>query len=133
MPPNPAPSFGYATSADLTSWTGEQAPVDADRLLRNAALDINYALRGSLYVVDSSSRMPTDPVVIAALRDACCAQVEWWLVTNDEVGEFDLYHQINAADQGLQVSRAPGRRARLAPRAFEILQLAGLFPVKVIA
>ena len=123
----------YATSADLTSWLGEQAPVDADRLLARATLDIDYALIGVLYDVDVAG-MPTEPItVIPALRDACCAQVEWWLVTNDEVGEMDLYHQINAADQGLQVSRTPGRRPRLSPRTLEILQLAKLLPAKVVA
>ena len=64
--------------------------------------------------------MPTDTTVITALRDATCAQVEWWQATQDEVGQYDLDHKVSVTIAGLR-ERSPGRRSKLAPRAFEIL------------
>lgn len=67
----------YATSSDLTSWTGGSAPANADQLLRSASLMIGEATRADIYPVDGTE-LPTDADLLAAFRDACCAQVATW-------------------------------------------------------
>lgn len=121
--------MAYATATDLATWLGAAAPADADRLLARAGLEVDYALKGSVYNVDLTG-MPTDTPVIAALRDASSAQVEWWLVTQDEVGQFDLDHKVSVTIAGVSKERTPGRVPRLCPRAREILHLAQLLPAK---
>lgn len=109
----------YATPADLTAWlpTGT-AVTDAPRLLARASALLDDIITAPF---DVDADLPTDPTVAAALRDACCAQVEQWL----EVGEDN---DIDGR-AGTQVSLTgfSGRRApKVAPRAARILRHAGL-------
>lgn len=63
----------YATSDDLSSWTGAAAPSNAVQLLRTASLAVQEATQTAFYAVDEADA-PTDATVIAAFRDATCAQ-----------------------------------------------------------
>ena len=110
----------YATTAELAEWLGADAPEDAERLLRRASELLDAAVYGA-YAVDSATGLPADPDAAAALRDAACAQVEFWT----EVGEA---HDLDGG-AGSQVSigglsmQRPGRLAR---RALDLLRTAGL-------
>lgn len=73
----------YATSAQLTAYLGAPAPADADRLLDRASEVIDEALRTAVYAVNTAGA-PTDADVIACLADATCAQVEFWLASDEE-------------------------------------------------
>ena len=119
----------YATNADLATWLGAEAPSDSARLLARASTAVDTFLIGVQYVTDDN-QMPTDAVVIQAMNDATCAQVEFWLATHDELGEQDLDFKRQAPDGGAILERTPSRRPRLCPRAREILQLAFLSPAK---
>lgn len=117
----------YATQAQLQDWLGASValPVDPDVKLQRASDEVDYALNGAVYAVDNNS-LPTDLSIIAALQDATTAQVEYWMVTNDEVGQFEFAHMINSTDAGLQIQRLPGRLPALCRRSREILVSAGL-------
>jgi hypothetical protein len=109
----------YATADDLAAWLGKGAPDDAGRLLMRASA----LLDGVVYVsfAADESGLPCDAGVAATLRDAACAQVEFWI----EVGEE---HDVDGgagslvAVGGLSLQRPK----RLADRALDALRTGGL-------
>jgi hypothetical protein len=124
--------MSYATVDDLRDWLWDEPPNDADRQLSNASRVIDSALFGAIYTTDPTTHLPTDALIIAALRDATCAQVEWWLETGDELEQYGAYHKIDNLDAGVNLQREPGKRSPLADRAYEILHIAGLLPPTII-
>ena len=110
----------YATTAQLAEWLGTDAPADAERLLCRASELLDATVYGA-YAVDSATGLPADPDAVAALRDAACAQVEFWA----EVGEA---HDLDGG-AGSQVSvggLSMQRPGRLSARALDLLRTAGL-------
>lgn len=64
----------YATVDDLIVYTGDPASVEVSpRFLVRASRQVDTALGIVRYAVDADEQ-PTDPEVVAALRDATCAQ-----------------------------------------------------------
>lgn len=129
----------YATLSDLASWLGEVPPGNAARLLLSATRRVDLALTGAWYPVDDDS-MPTDSLVAAALRDAVCAQVAWWVETGDTTGSGAGAEWSSVSIGKLSLSRGGGgsgsRSAsatsgkRLAEDAIDILTVAGLLPIR---
>lgn len=112
----------YASTSELTAWLPAGVVVaDATRLLARATEVVDGHVTAA-FAVSTSTDLPTDSRVAAALRDATCAQVEFWL----EVGED---HDV-AGMAGRQVSIGHLSMAalppELAPRARRILAGAGL-------
>lgn len=111
----------YASSADLATYTGLGIVTGADRVLQRAS-DLMDKTVKARYSVDSDG-IPTDPIIAEALRDAVCAQVEFW----SEVGESS---DIAGAPVTGQVKignlEQSWQARRVAPRAYDILQRAGL-------
>ena len=110
----------YATTAELAAWLGTDAPEDSERLLRRASELLDATVYGA-YAVDAATGLPADSGAAAALRDAACAQVEFWA----EVGEA---HDLDGG-AGSQVSiggLAMQRPGRLSGRALDLLRTAGL-------
>jgi len=69
----------YATSSDYSTWSGvDTSPANVDQLLRSASLLIAEATSTARYVVDDTG-LPTDTILVGALRDATCAQVVAWV------------------------------------------------------
>ncbi|TGB14418.1 hypothetical protein [Streptomyces sp. MZ04] len=121
----------YATPEQLTAWTGKPAPPDAERLLARASEDIDDALVRAVYLTDDAG-MPTDPTIVAALRDAACAQVEYQLATGDDgTGAAGRWDSVSIGPVSLSGRKdgptAPGE-VDLAPRAHRALTRAGLLP-----
>jgi hypothetical protein len=121
----------YATPEQLTAWTGQPAPADAERLLARASEDIEDALLTAEYAVNSTG-MPTDPAVVSALADAVCAQVEYQLATGDDgTGASGKWGSVSIGPVSLG-DRRDGPQAAgdvdLAPRAHRALTRAGLLP-----
>lgn len=110
----------YATSADLTGWLGSQAPADAERLLERASELLDSIVTAS-FAVDATSRLPSDPDVATALRDACCAVVEFWLEVG-EANDIDGLAGTLISTGGYSGRRAPANSVR----AIRILRQAGL-------
>lgn len=117
-------TVAYATEAELTAWLPTGTVVtDADRLLQRASELIDATVTAP-FAVDSITDLPTDTDVAAAMRDATCAVVEQWL----EVGEENDVDGL--AGEQISVTGFSGKRApKIAPRAFRILQNAGLLTV----
>jgi hypothetical protein len=116
----------YATPAELANWLPaekleEVGEGDADRLLARAT-DLIDSKVVFPYRVDDMTKLPVDAGVAAAMRDACCAQVEFWI----EVGEENDIDGL--AGTPVNVAGYSGRRPpTLGPRALQILRNAGLF------
>ena len=110
----------YATSSDYTTYAGGVAPSDITRLLLRASELIDSKVTTS-FLVNTGTSLPSDATVAAALRDATCAQVEFW----QEVSEGNDIDGL--AGTQITVSGFTGKRApRLAPRALDILRQYGL-------
>lgn len=115
----------YATLAELGTFTGS-APSDeasqtiAERMLERASELLDDVVVAA-FAVDSVTELPTDAGIAAAMSDACCAQVEFWL----EVGEESDVDGLAASD--VSIGGYSGKRAPVvAPRALRILRSAGL-------
>lgn len=125
--------MAYATVQQLTAWLGGESavPSDADRLLDRASELIDTATVAAVYATDVDGQ-PTEHRVIDGLRDATCAQVEYWLETGDELGVAGAYGSVSIGSVTLSGSTRGGSGgsgpARLAPRARDVLIRAGLGP-----
>lgn len=121
----------YATPEQLTAWTGQPAPPDADRLLARASEDVDDALLSAVYVTDALGA-PTDPKIVAALADATCAQVEYQQATGDDgtgaAGRWDAVSIGPVSLSGRQSGPQAAGDVDLAPRAHRALKRAGLLP-----
>ncbi|MEV5673509.1 hypothetical protein AB0L28_32650 [Streptomyces sp. NPDC052503] len=121
----------YATPEQLTAWTGQPAPPDADRLLARASEDVDDALLSAVYVTDALG-VPTDPKIVAALADATCAQVEYQQATGDDgtgaAGRWDAVSIGPVSLSGRQSGPQAAGDVDLAPRAHRALKRAGLLP-----
>lgn len=118
-------STPHATAADYLSYTGVAGPSDIDRLLLRATELVDQAAKTAVYDVDDSGNA-TDTAIAAALRDATCAQVSYWVLTGDEQGAAYRWGSVSIGSVSL--SRGFMSGARLAPHAHTILSLAGLLP-----
>ena len=123
----------YATPADLAGdpdtgqvpWlSAAQLALlgdDAPRVLQRATEVIAENVTVGYFVdVDGN---PTEGYVIAALRDACCAQIEQWMEVGEDNDIAGYPSSTFISGGGLSVNRLP---PVLAPRARRVLRLAGL-------
>lgn len=114
----------YATVDELDGFlpANVAAPADALRLLTRATELIDDTVRAAFEVDDDG--IPTDATVAATMRDATCAQVEYWLTVGED-------HDVEGLG-GTQVSIAgySGTLApELSPRALRILSSAGMLSI----
>lgn len=111
----------YATVEDLVAWLPADALSggDTDRLLLAASRRVDAAVRAP-YATDDDD-LPTDDRVAAALRDATCAQVEFWLEVG-EAADVDGLAGTTYSVPGYSGTRTP----KLGPRALDALTSAGL-------
>jgi hypothetical protein len=121
----------YATTADLAHYLEAAPPADARRKLRRASRRVANYIRLAVYAADDVTGMPTDATIIAAVRDATCAQVEWWMETGDETGAGAQYQQVSIGSLSLgrgysSAGSATGPSQTLSAEAIEHLQRAGL-------
>lgn len=110
----------YATEAELVAYLPVGIEVsDADRLLARAS-ELLDSVVTAYFEVDGD--LPVDVVIAGAMRDAACAQVEFWLEVGEEHDVTGLRGSVSIGQ--LQIEQLP---ATLAPRAKRILGAAGLF------
>ncbi len=67
-----------AAPTDLAEWTNTAAPTNAIVLLRSATMLVLRATEGAYYLIDSTTGLPTDQMLIDAMRDATCIQAAAW-------------------------------------------------------
>jgi hypothetical protein len=127
----------YATHQDLTNYTEGftftmPAEPESARLRTRASELVDEALLAAVYDTDPTTRLPTDPEVAAAMRDAVCAQVVWWDETGDEQGAADRYTSVSIGSvtlaRGGSAAAAGSGGRTLGPPAATHLRLAGLVP-----
>lgn len=111
----------HATLAELEAYTFEPAPPDGQRLLQRATEMIDTYVFG-MYEIDSVTNLPIATKVREALRDATCAQVEFWLQTGDEADVLSGHSMVSIPG----AMTTSGARTRLAPRAKNALSRANL-------
>lgn len=106
----------YATAAEYTLWSGSAGPADISRLLARAS-ELLDATVTAPFVVDAATELPADATEAAALRDACCAQVRFWVETGEE-------HDIDGlAGKPTSVGGVSGVRPPVvAPQALRVLR-----------
>jgi hypothetical protein len=113
--------MAYATTADLQDYLGAESelPADAGRLLERASELIAY-------VCQPTRQIETDEEGAAVLSKATCAQVEFWMTTDESHAILAPTgsHSIGS----LSISDQPGQ---IAPRARIILAPAGLMRRRV--
>lgn len=125
--------MAYATPEQLGTYLeGGTVPEDAARLLGRASELVDDYTAAAVYDVDGAGA-PTYQPVIDGLRDATCAQVEFWL-TGDE--EDDILGPLQGVSVGgLQLQYGAGENRAtpmyLAPRAARTLRRAGLLSASV--
>lgn len=71
-----------ATAADLTLWMEKAAPADATAILRGCTTLVLDATKMASYDTDDETGLATDPIILAALRDATCIQASAWVALN---------------------------------------------------
>jgi len=136
----------YATEQDYAAWTGlPVAPPGTQLRLQRASAFLDGVLIGAVYPVDVAG-VPTDAAHAAALRDATCAQAEYWAGTGDSDGTGASSVWDSVAIGSVRLSRI-GRRMSpqgdlrpsgggdnggrvLAPLATDLLSNAGLLPTR---
>lgn len=137
----------YATPADYTAWTGSaDAPDNLPALLRAASGLIARHTRTARYHADPVTRLPKDPDLAAALRDATCAQAATWAalaidpvkgpagaaagtVQSSSIGGAS----ITRSDPAQTILASMAATTDLAPAAYDVLSLAGLLSSRVRA
>jgi hypothetical protein len=133
-----APAAGrvYATVSEYEAHTGvAPAPANtAARLVKASRMLERLVLRYCVYATNPDSGMPTHSLVIAAFREAVCAQVEWWAAVgepngSDAVGWGSV--AIGSVSLGRSVTAVSGEDSparQLAPEVSDALQSPDLTP-----
>lgn len=112
----------YATTADLAEYLGDipvgDLPDDVDRLLARASEMIDRFTFGRIDTDDDDH--------VDAVRDAVCAQVEWWVAVDDEFGTASRFAQFRVGNLSVSGGSDALSLPGLAPRAFSALFAVGL-------
>ncbi len=116
----------YTTDTDLATYMGvavETFPADIDTIILRATDFLYYATMGAIPLYEETADVDD------FINDACCAQVEYWLLDVD--AGLDRFEPTGATSvNGVTLQREP---KILAPRARRILFLNGYFNRHVIA
>lgn len=110
----------YADIDDYAAYVGVPLAKEfPSRIMTRASLEIDKALVGARYEVDDDD-MPTDTELLAALKDATCAQarplVEHWMAS--------------FCDDPKKRMQMPAPDGCLTTEAYDILRAARLLPVR---
>lgn len=108
----------YATVEQLAAYLVSDVPNDAARLLIRASDRIDDFVLAPFEIDDSD--LPTDTDIAAALAEAACAQVEFWIEVGEEHDVDGVRGQVSVP--GTSFSAPP----TLSPRARSALSRAGL-------
>lgn len=116
--------MAHATAGDWATYIGTTEPAAISQLLANASLDIDGALIGSWYDA-------TDADVLAALAEATCRQAAALAGSGAADGIPSPYQSVSAGSITLTrgsaaAGRGPLTGTELSPRAWQVLQNAGL-------
>lgn len=128
--------MAYASTDDLTAYIAPDAvPANAEWLLEAASDEVDAALIGAVYVVDTDG-LPTEAATILALKKATLAQAHYRIGVSDPTGALSRFSSFSIGSisgtlaNGGSGSASTGASA-LAPAALSILRVAGLRPANI--
>lgn len=135
---SPAAGRVYATVLEFEAYPGGTSPAPSNtgtRLVQASRMLERLVLRYCMYAVDSASGMPIHPLVVAACRDAVCAQVAWWEAVGDPSGS-DAAGWATVSIGSVSLGRPGGGSAsaadsaarQICPAAWDALQSPDLTP-----
>ena len=121
-------TVAHATEQDLADWMGEDqtVPTNAGRLLERASELVDEVV--TVFYRTDAQGDPVDDQVADALRDATCAQVEWWAKVGEDPDVDGAIQQVQIGS--VQIGYGAGSN-RIAPavvsrRTLRALRAAGL-------
>lgn len=118
----------YATADEYETYTGQIPPAGIDKQLTDASRMLDSRVfRQCRYDVDETG-LPSNTTVLAAFRDATCAQAEWWEEVGDSTGAAGAGYgtveigTVRLSRSGAETSGqdSPGRE--IAPKVWDALQ-----------
>lgn len=122
-------TVAYATAEELAGFVSTTIEVgEADRLLERASELLDEKVTAP-FSIDPETGLPSDPALALVLRDACCAQVEYWLVGPGEEHDVEGHAGQQISVGGTSMTVGP----ELGPRAKRILAVAGAFTIYTTA
>lgn len=123
----------YAEPSDLVAWTGQEAPANAEVLLRSASILVRQVTRSAVYATDADG-LSTDAATAGAMLSATCAHAAALagagvdpLAAGTDAGVSST--SIGSASISFEASGLSARaalRTQLCPEAQAILDAAGL-------
>lgn len=114
----------YATPTQLADYLSAEDAAEvseAERVLARASELMDDTLRRP-FALNPATDLPADPKFADALRDATCAQVEYWLEVGESHDTGGMAHKQVSIGHLSMASLPP----ELAPRAKRTLHAAGL-------
>lgn len=111
--------MAYATTSELADYLDvneADLPDDASRLVERAAELVDYMTFNRIDTDDADHE--------TAARKATCAQVEWWIDNNDELGLKTMVQSYSSG--GYNVSFSESGLPELSPRGKRYLNAQGL-------
>lgn len=131
----------YATSDDLSAWSGQTAPPNATQLLRRASGLVRKATATAFYATDTTG-LPTDAGTLQAFKDATTAQASMWAAAGidptgggvavvaplraKKIGSAALDYDTSASSSVTAYSARSAAAVTLCIEAVDILQAAGI-------
>lgn len=118
----------YATVEQLTDYmTPDPVPGDAERLLRDATVEVDRLLLCAVYDTDADG-IATDATIKQAIQDATCELARWWDETGDSTGAAAVYTSasIGGVSLGRGAQAGGAGSSRIGPHVYSILAAAGL-------
>ncbi|GAB3224132.1 hypothetical protein GCM10027447_12440 [Glycomyces halotolerans] len=130
----------YATPQEYADWLhpesapgAEDPPAGAERALRAASARVRKLTRTACYETDENG-LPTDSDVLAAFRDATCAQADYSKAIKDQYsrGTAGQWGSLKLGSASMTRGQSPGgvteKPSPYSWEAYEILQEAGVVP-----
>lgn len=96
----------YATAEQYGTYTGTTAPADIVARLARASKFLDSRVFGLCWYDVDAEGLPSNAAVAAAFADACCAQVQWWEETGDEVGAASSWGNVSIGSVSLGSPRS---------------------------
>lgn len=124
----------YASAGDLANYLDPMSvPTNAAFHLRRAQIQVDDGLTGAVYAVDPETGLPSDPLCLAALRDASCAQAFFLAQVGDPSGANNRDGVTGYSVGSISVTKnsnnvSAGGWAALCSDAQSILSNAGIKP-----
>lgn len=120
----------YATAQEWVDYSELSAePARASFWLRRASRDVDVALIGVVYEVDSVTQQPADADVAEALQQATIEQADYLRTANDPTGAKARWESASVGQATYKRrAGAAGSEVKVASAAADILRLAGLTP-----